>query len=99
MPFRFNMITGTLDLVGVEGPASSSDKAITRWDGTSGYLIQDSLTLVQDGGAVEAQGFLTRRTVNADVSVPSGESWIAPELELETSGSIEIETDGELIII
>lgn len=99
MPFRFNIITGTLDMVGVEGPASSTDKAIARWDGTSGFLINDSKTVVQDGGAVEAQGFITRRAITDLVVIPDGESWIAPSLELELTGSIELEFNGELIIV
>lgn len=104
MPFKMNPVTGQLDLVSnlngfVKGPISATDNAIARYDGTSGKLIQDSKTIVQDGGAIEAQGFLTRRSVTDLVSIPSGESWIAPELELEISGSIEIESDGELIII
>lgn len=106
MPFRYNPFTGTLDLVnptatgtGVVGPGSSTDNAIVRWDGITGNLIADSLTILQDGGAIEAQGFLTRRSVTALVSIPGGESWIAPELEIEMGGSIEIELDAELIII
>lgn len=104
MPFKFNPITGELDLVSnlngfVQGPASSTDNAIARYDGTSGKLIQNSLTILQDGGAIEAQGFLTRRSVTDLVSIPDGESWIAPSLELELSGSIELEPNGELIIV
>ena len=102
-----NPYEGTLQLVNfpvdlsgdVIGPASATDKAIARYDGTTGKLIQNSLTLVQDSGAIEAQGFLTRRSVIGDVMINSGESWIAPELEIELTGSIEIESDGELIII
>ena len=83
----------------VVGPGSSTDKAIVRWDGTTGRLLENSLTTLQDGGAIEAQGFITRRSVTALVQVASQESWIAPELQLETSGSIEIEADGELVIV
>jgi hypothetical protein len=61
--------------------------------------VDQELALVQDGGAIEAQGFLTMRSVTNLVIVNSGESWIAPEMEIELTGAIEIEPDGEMIII
>ena len=86
-------------VAGVQNLGTSDDKAIARFDGTTGQYIENSKTLLQDGGAIEAQGFLTRRAITASVSVPNGESWISPELELELTGSIEIELNGELIIV
>ena len=107
MPFKFNPITGALDLVnpsvtgsGVFGPPTSTDKAIARWNGTTGNMIQDSPnTLVQDSGAVQAQGFITKRVVTGNVDVPSGYSWIAPSVAIDPGGSIVINSDAELIII
>lgn len=107
MPFRFNPITGTLDLVNdtstsgnVTGFPPTDPRAIARWVDTAGTQIENSPgTLVQDGGAIQASGFITNRSVTTLVSVPSQYSWIAPELEIELTGSIEIEPDGELIII
>lgn len=107
MPFKFNPIYGTLDLVNsssagtgnVTGVPPTDINAITRWADTTGTTIKNSPgTKVQDSGAIEAQGFLTQRSVANLVTIPSGESWIAPELEID-GGSIEIEADGELIII
>lgn len=49
---------GTIDLkvgaaVGdVDGPASSTDNALARWDGTTGKLLQDSLAILDDNGRV-----------------------------------------------
>jgi hypothetical protein len=34
----------------VTGPTSSTDNAITRWDGTSGAVVQDSTVLIDDTG-------------------------------------------------
>lgn len=34
----------------VTGPASSTDNAITRWDGTTGTVVKDSLVLIDDSG-------------------------------------------------
>lgn len=104
MPFKFNPLTSQLDLVndtgnGVQGPSSSTDNAVTRWDGTTGNIIQNSLALLQDGGAFEAQGYITRRLVTDTIVVNADQTWLAPQLELELTGSIEIEADGEVVIL
>lgn len=84
----------------VSGPASSDDEAIARFDGTTGKLIQNSPnTRVQDGGAIEALGFITKRRVDTTVTVRSGESWIAPAIEMQPGGVIVLESDAQLIII
>lgn len=63
MPLSINPITGQFDLVGsstgggsgdVIGPASSTDNAISRFDGTTGKLIQDSLVVIDDSGTILA---------------------------------------------
>lgn len=53
---------------GVFGPASSTDNAITRWDGASGGLVQDSLSSVDDAGniSVPASATVDGRDVSAD---------------------------------
>lgn len=107
MPFKFNPITGQLDLVNstsagsgnVTGIPPTTPTHIARWVDTGGTTIEDSLALVQDGGAIEAQGFISRRAVTALVVIPDGESWIAPSLELELTGSIELEPNGEIIMV
>lgn len=57
MAFKFNPFTGTLDLVNssagdVVGPASSTDNAIVRYDGTTGKLIQNSAVIISDTGTI-----------------------------------------------
>lgn len=107
MPFKINPITGNLDLVGSAGGGSgnvigetpTTVNAIARWDDISGTSIKDSSTVIQDSGAIQAQGYITRRAVTGLVVIPSGTSWIAPSLELELTGSIELELDAELIIV
>ena len=84
---------------GVSGISPTEVDAIARWADTTGTSIKNSETVIQDSGAIEAQGFLTRRTIDSNIKVNPGESWIAPELELTLTGSIEIELDGELIIV
>jgi hypothetical protein len=106
MPYRFNIFTGTLDITGsssssgtVTGIPPTTITAIARWADTTGTTIENSLALIQDGGAIQASGFLTNRSVTTLISIPSEFSMIAPELELELTGEIDIEADGELIII
>jgi len=47
-------ITGVSGLGDVVGPASATDNAISRFDGTTGKLIQNSLATVSDTGAISA---------------------------------------------
>lgn len=104
MPLKLNPITGQLDLVSintgfVKGPPVSTDKAIARWSGTTGDQINDSLTQVQDSGAIEAQGFISKRTVSGTVSVSSDESWISPSLEMTPGAVIVLAAGAQLIIV
>lgn len=105
--YIFNPFTGNLDAVNTSAPSSGNvtnttgigtNDAIAIFD-VDGTHIKNSVTKVQDSGAIEAQGFLTRRSITALVSIPNGESWIAPSLELELTGSIELEPNGEIIIV
>lgn len=106
MPYRFNPFLGNLDLVAtasgtgnVTGLPPTTPTALARWVDTNGTIIENSLATIQNSGAIEAQGFITRRPVLADVHVNSGESWIVANIELELSGSIEIDVDAEIIIV
>lgn len=44
---------------GVNGPGSSTDNAIVRWDGTAGTLVQDSGILISDTDAITGVASLT----------------------------------------
>jgi hypothetical protein len=107
MPYKFNVFTGTLDFYenagssgGVTGIPPTNVGAIARWVDTNATTIQNSpKTNVQDGGAIEAQGFITERTVTGMVTVNSGESWISPSLIIAPCGIIVLNPDAELIMI
>lgn len=108
MPFKLNPITGQLDLVNatvtgtgnVTGLPPTTLRAIARWADITGTTIENSPgTLVQDGGAIEAQGFITNRNVSGTVTVNTGESWIAPSLQILGGGVIILNPDAQLIII
>lgn len=84
---------------GVIGPGLSTDNAITRWDGTTGTIIQNSLAILQDGGAIESRGFITNRTVDTVISVGSNQTMISPSLEMASGGVIMLASGANLIII
>lgn len=46
----------------VTGPASSTDNAIVRWDGTGGNLVQDSSITIDDSGNLATSGFIESTT-------------------------------------
>ncbi len=60
---------GTGDVV---GPSSAIDNAITRFDGTTGKLIQNSLATVDDSGNVTANSFLGGDTSNSGGALFNG---------------------------
>ena len=58
----------------VVGPASATDNAIARFDTTTGKLIQNSVTLIDDTG--NASGILSQQFSNgAAVTVAAGKIW------------------------
>lgn len=109
MGIKFNPFTSEFDFVGksttgpgtgdVVGTPPSDDKAIARYSGTTGKVIQNSKTTVQDSGAIEAQSFITRRKVDDTVTIHTGYSWIAPSVEIDSGGVVVLEADAQLIII
>jgi hypothetical protein len=68
-------ITSTDSKVGdVVGPASATDNAIARFDTTTGKLIQNSVTLIDDTG--NASGILSQQFSNgAAVTLAAGKMW------------------------
>lgn len=56
----------------VNGPASSTDNAIARFDGVTGKLIQDSAIFIDDVGNMTLAGTIDGRDVSADGSVLDG---------------------------
>ncbi len=50
----------------VSGPASSTDEAVARFDGTTGKLIQNSVVTIDDTGNIATPGTVDGRDVSAD---------------------------------
>lgn len=106
MPFRFNIFTGTLDIVNASGsgggnvtglpPTNIRDIAI--WADTTGTTIEDSLAQVQVGGAVQAQAFVFDRQILNDVIVPDHYSVINSDIEM-LSGDLYLDGDAQLILL
>lgn len=82
----------------VSGPGSSTDNAITRWDGTTGQLIQDSTAILEDNGAGHFLAVLQQDTIPASATlvVQSGEVYIIGE-ELNIDGTLE--AGGTVILL
>jgi hypothetical protein len=58
----------------VVGPASATDNAIARFDGTTGKLIQNSVTTIDDTG--NASGILSQQFSNGSaVTLAAGKMW------------------------
>ena len=86
--------TGTLSATGlggdVVGPASATDNAISRFDNTTGKLIQNSVTTIDDTGA--ATGFTTF-AASTSVTTPTVQASNSAGLSLKNaSGTTQINT-------
>jgi hypothetical protein len=55
---------------GIAGPGSSTDNAVTRWDGTAGAAVQNSLVTISDTGSISLPALQT--VDGRDVSVDGG---------------------------
>ena len=83
----------------VTGLPPTTDKAIARWSGTTASYIQDSpYSIVQDGGAIQAQGFVFNRQILNDVVVPNKYTMINTDIEL-VSGDIYLLGDAQLLLL
>ena len=88
MSFKFNPITNRLDITGtsgggggdVNGPGSSTDNAIVRWDGVSGTLIQNSVAILSDAGDLLLNSI--------DLTIPVDETDGGTGITSYTSGDI-----------
>ena len=66
----------------VSGPASSTDNALTRFDGTTGKLIQNSVVTVGDAGAVSG---VTTLAASTSVTTPIIQATNSAGLALKNS--------------
>jgi hypothetical protein len=67
------------------GPVSSTDNAVTRWDGVGGDTVQDSSVIIDDSDAVTGVTSLTVDNININ-----GNSIISTD----TNGDINLTPDG-----
>ena len=101
MGFKFNPFTGTLDLVegGVSRVGNTNDKRIVRWKNNNSDTIENSLALVQDGGSVVAQGFITKKLITDTILIESNNVMVTSGFSIELDGELIIESDGELVLV
>lgn len=56
----------------VEGPASATDNAVPRYNGTTGKLLKDSVVTIDDSGNIATPGTVDGRDVAADGALLDG---------------------------
>lgn len=69
----------------VTGPATATDEAIVRYDGTTGELIQDSLVTISDAGVVSGATQLNVDNIRVDGNTISS---------TDTNGNINLDPNG-----
>ena len=82
-------ITGIVGSGDTNGPASATDNAITRFDGTTGKLLQNSSVLISDAGNVTLSGTVDGRDLSTDGTkldgIESGATADQSDAEIETA--------------
>ena len=76
----------------VVGPASSTDNALVRFDGTTGKLLQNSGAALNDAGALTVPGSIT--SASGGVTATSGSiagSILQATTQIEANGSVVID--------
>jgi hypothetical protein len=82
----------------VTGIAPTTVTAIAIWANTTATEIENSLALVQAGGAVQAQAFVADRQILNNVTVPDHYTMIQTEVFL-ISGDIILDGDAQLLLL
>lgn len=67
-------VGGSSSATGLTGPASSTDNAIVRWDGTGGTALQDSNVTVEDDDSIEGVGAIQFDKKSANPATTAAQS-------------------------
>jgi hypothetical protein len=107
-----NELQGDIDTINtdladdVEGPASSTDNAVARFDGITGKLLQNSVVTVSDAGVIAgATGLTSSGTVNlTGTTTINSTIFNGPVAEATTSDgtsgtavTVDVSTSGSII--
>ncbi len=91
-----NELQGDIDTINtdiaddVEGPASSTDEAIARFDGTTGKLLQNSSVTITDAGVVAGATQLNVDNLRVDGNTISS---------TDTNGNIALDPNGTGVVV
>lgn len=107
MGYKFNVFTGTLDVVGNSSSGGTGvtrvgptvDRTVPRWAGNSSDTISGSSVVIQDSGAVTAAAYVNTSSIDGLVDVKDGEKMIAPGVEIGSGGVIRLGRGSKLILI
>lgn len=89
------VVTDTLITAITGGPASSTDNAIVRWDGTTGTAVKDSGITIPDGASGELSGTNTGDQLTFRLVAVAGQS----DVVAETTGDTLTLVEGDNITI
>lgn len=82
----------------VDGPASATDNAVARFDGTTGKLIQSSNVTISDGGVLTASGIVTTTFAASGAATIAGTLGVSGNTtlggDLSVSGDISVTGSG-----
>jgi len=84
---RVTAISAGVDAGNVTGPASSTDNAVARFDGTDGTLIQNSAVTIADDGTITSNSLSATKVLVSDSSKGITSSTITPAELLTLSGA------------
>jgi hypothetical protein len=90
-----NELQGDIDTINadivddVEGPASSTDNAIARFDGTTGKLLQNSQLIISDSGDLTGLGTITANSSGATNTVTLTHNGAGDAIQLNHAGAGE----------
>jgi hypothetical protein len=97
-------IAGPVGPVGpgdVNGPASATDNALARFDGTTGKLIQNSVGVLSDAGILTGLGVQSRVSVIANatsITVNADTTDIATQANTQVAGTLTINAPTGTIV-
>lgn len=98
-PETRDRISALLDLAGtgnMTGPASATDNALVRYDGTTGALVQNSGVIVSDANALSGITSISATSVSLTGNSTLGDS----NSDLQTlNGSVVINGDGNTLTL
>lgn len=103
MPYKFNIFTGTLDLVTAPSIPGGNTTDVQfnnggAFNGNDGFTY-DGANVNVSAGVVSAVDFIFSRRINIPIVVPDGCTMINTNPVLGVNGSIALQGDADLLLL